>query len=74
MRNDSSHTEASVIGWLEDLVEQTWRETDGATPRERIREMALEAALRYSGDAKITAYIPMLVRRNVRERLRRDAR
>lgn len=69
---DSSRNEVSAAGWLDELVEQAWRELGGEMSREHIREMAVEAAARYR-DAKVTAYIPMLVRRSVRARLRSDA-
>ena len=52
----------------DDLIEKTWSELKGEVPRSRIREVVTELANRYE-DAKVKAFIPILIRRQVIELL-----
>jgi hypothetical protein len=52
----------------DDLIEETWRELKGEVPRSRIREVVTELANRYE-NAKVKAFIPILIRRQVIELL-----
>ena len=52
----------------DDLIEETWRELKGEVPRSRIFEVVTELADRYE-DAKVKAFIPILVRRQAVELL-----
>lgn len=57
--------------WHDELIEQTWREFGGKIPRQHIREVVFETTARFAG-ATVTAFIPILVRRFTRERLKGD--
>lgn len=56
---------------LDEVVEQLCLELEGRIPRERIRRISEEVAAQFC-NATVTAYIPLLVRRLTRERLRRE--
>lgn len=58
-------------GWLEELIEQAAELAGGKLQRARVREIALEASARYT-DARISAFVPILVERAVRERLKEE--
>jgi hypothetical protein len=62
---------AGEARWLDELVEQASQQAGGKVARERIREIALESAARYAG-ARISAFVPVLVGRAVRERLKEE--
>ena len=53
---------------LEIVVEDVCRDLGGRVPRSRVLQITTELAERYR-DATITVYIPILLRRQVRERL-----
>ena len=56
---------------LDDLIEETWRELKGEVPRSRIREVIIDLADRYE-DAKVKAFIPIMIRRQAVELLREE--
>lgn len=53
------------------LAEQLWRDLDGRLTRERIRQVTVEVAAEFH-EATITTYVPLLIRRYARERLKRE--
>ena len=53
---------------IDDLIEETWRELKGVVPRSQICEVVSELADRYE-DARVKAYIPILIRRQAIELL-----
>jgi hypothetical protein len=50
------------------LVDQLWQELRGRVPRTQIRQLVKEAASEFA-HATITTYVPIFVRRRVREQL-----
>ena len=50
------------------LVEQIWRDAQGKVSRMQIQQLVMEAASEFA-HAKITTYVPIFVRRQVREKL-----
>ncbi len=58
-----------VIDYLDDsLIEQIWQDLGGQVSRERIRQIAAEAAAEFR-TATVTAFVPVFVRRRTLERL-----
>jgi hypothetical protein len=55
----------------DELIAQIWVDLEGRVSRERIRQVATEAATLFH-HATITAYIPILLRRIVRDHLRQE--
>ena len=55
----------------EELLVEIWRDLAGHVTQERIRQVAAEVAVMFR-DATVTAYIPILMRRRIRERLRQE--
>jgi hypothetical protein len=55
----------------DDLIERTWLEFKGEVPRSRIREVVNELIDRYE-DAKVKAFLPILIRRQAIELLNAD--
>jgi hypothetical protein len=55
--------------YLDDsLIEQIWQDLGGQVPRERIRQIAAEAAAEFR-TATVTAFVPVFVRRRTLKRL-----
>jgi hypothetical protein len=52
----------------EEVIEQIWSDLHQVIPRRRVAEVARQVAAGFI-DAKITAFIPLFVRRFTRERL-----
>ena len=52
----------------DETIDQIWRDLGEVVSRPRVAEVACEVA-RDFGDARITAYVPIFVRRATRERL-----
>ena len=52
------------------FVEDLWQNLEGKISRDQIRKIAIEIAEDFQ-DATITAFIPILLRRRVRDRLNR---
>lgn len=52
----------------DEVIEQIWSDMHKVISRPRVAEVARQIAAGYSG-AKITAFIPLFVRRFTRERL-----
>jgi hypothetical protein len=52
----------------ESFIEQIWHDLDGQVPRERIHQIAAEAAAEFR-TATVTAFVPVFVRRRTREKL-----
>jgi hypothetical protein len=52
------------------FVEDLWQNLEGKISQDQIRKIAIEIAEDFQ-DATITAYIPILLRRRVRDRLNR---
>jgi hypothetical protein len=50
----------------EELVEQIWQEVQGKVSRTQIHQMVMEATSEFA-NATITTYVPIFVRRQVRE-------
>jgi hypothetical protein len=50
------------------LVEQIWRDVQGKVSRVQIQQLVMEVAGEFA-HAKITTYVPIFVRRQVREKL-----
>jgi hypothetical protein len=65
--------EAHITTPHDDLMAQIWSDLRGQVSQERIRQVATEAAALFR-DATITAYIPLLLRRIVRDRLLQEMR
>jgi hypothetical protein len=58
-----------VINYLDDsFIEQIWRDLGGQVTRERIHQIAAEAAAEFR-TATVTAFVPIFVRRRTREKL-----
>jgi hypothetical protein len=59
-----------VIDHLVDdsLIEQIWQDLGGQVPRERIRQIAAEAAAEFR-TATVTAFVPVFVRRRTLNKL-----
>jgi hypothetical protein len=55
----------------EELLVEIWRDLAGRVTQERIRQVAAEVAVMFR-DATVTAYIPILLRRRIREQLLQD--
>jgi hypothetical protein len=55
----------------EELLVEIWRDFAGRVTQERIRQVAAEVAAMFR-DATVTTYIPILMRRRIRERLLQD--
>jgi hypothetical protein len=51
------------------LIEQVWQDLGGQVSRERIHQIATEAATEFR-TATVSAFVPIFVRRRTRERLR----
>jgi hypothetical protein len=68
---DSVHAGGNVATQLDDLMEQIWRDLGGQVSHARIRQVATEMVAMFR-DATVTAYIPLLLRRRIRERLQRE--
>ncbi len=56
---------------LDDVIEQIGRDLGGQISPARIREVAAEVAARFK-DARITAYLPIFIRRRTCERLKKE--
>lgn len=68
--NDAARSVAAELGIsLPPLVEQIGADLDHAVPRAQIEGVLIEL-LRECRGAKVTAYLPLLLRRHARERLR----
>ena len=52
----------------DDLIEETWHDLKGEVSKSRVREVVLELVAKY-GDAKVQAFLPVLIRRQAIERL-----
>ena len=52
------------------FVDDLWQNLEGKISQDQIRKIAIEIAEEFQ-DATITAYIPILLRRRVRDRLKR---
>jgi hypothetical protein len=57
----------------EELVEQIWRDTGECVAPVRIRQLIATVAAEFR-EATVTTYLPMLIRRQVCQRLRQAAR
>jgi hypothetical protein len=58
-----------VIDYLDDsLIEQIWQDLGGQVSRERIRQIAAEAAAEFR-TATVTAFVPVFVRRRTLNKL-----
>jgi hypothetical protein len=66
--SDSEHEGGNVATQLDDLIEQVWLDLGGQVSHARIRQVATETVAMFR-DATVTAYIPILLRRRIRERL-----
>jgi hypothetical protein len=53
---------------LADLSEKIWRELSEQVPRDQIDHLVFEAAAQFE-DATVTTFVPLLIQRQVRERL-----
>ena len=61
--------DGDVVNCVDDsLIEQIWRDLGGQVSRERIHQIATEAAAEFR-TATVTAFVPILVRRRTRARL-----
>jgi hypothetical protein len=59
----------SDTDYLDDsFIEQIWHDLGGQVPRERIHQIAAEAAAEFR-TATVTAFVPVFVRRRTREKL-----
>jgi hypothetical protein len=66
---EPAHDPAPAIVIVDDaLVEEIWRELHGTVPRAQIHQLVMEARAEFA-QATITLYVPIFVRRQVRERL-----
>jgi len=50
------------------LIEEIWQDLDGSISHEQIRQVAVEVASSFH-DANIETFIPIFIRRNIKERL-----
>jgi hypothetical protein len=58
-----------VTNYLDDsFIEQIWHDLGGQVTRERIHQIAAEAAAEFR-TATVTAFVPIFVRRRTREKL-----
>ena len=58
-----------VINYLDDsFIEQTWHDLGGQVTRERIHQIAAEAAAEFR-TATVTAFVPIFVRQRTRKKL-----
>jgi hypothetical protein len=65
----TGQAQAVAAGQADDaLVEEIWREMQGTVSRTQIHQMVTEARTEFA-QATITLYVPIFVRRQVRERL-----
>lgn len=53
---------------LSDLSEKIWHDLSEQVPLDQIDHLVVEAAARFE-DATVTSFIPLLIQRQVRERL-----
>lgn len=68
----STQVSKSVMGLVDEVVEQLWQTLQqGNVSRERIREFAVDVATGFK-DARITTYIPILLERATRDRIRAE--
>ena len=61
-------TSAAPHEWLHTVIERTCRDFAGRVTHERVLDVAREVASHYR-DARVTAYLPIMVSRFTRERL-----
>lgn len=59
----------NISDYLDNLIEQIWRDLGGQVPRQQIRQVAAEVTAEFH-DATVTAFVPIFVRRRTRERLK----
>ena len=60
----------SDMDYLDDsFVEQIWHDLDGQVARERIHQVAAEAAAEFR-TATVTAFVPLFIRRKTCKKLR----
>lgn len=57
---------------LSDLSEKIWHELSEQVPLEQIGHLVVEAAAQFEG-ATVTSFIPLLIQRQVRERLNAES-
>lgn len=53
------------------LIEDLWRDLGGRVTRDRIRQLVNEAATEFQ-NATITTFVPVFIRRRIREKLSRN--
>lgn len=72
--SSSAHTEADdrVAALVDVVVDQVCRDLRGWVPRNRVRQLATELMTGYR-DAVVTAYIPIILRRQLREQLKAES-
>ncbi len=63
--------DAAVVSRLDDVVERVCSDLRGRVPRARVRQLAIELMARY-GEPVVTAYIPIILRRQLLEQLRAE--
>jgi hypothetical protein len=69
LNNEESKNQISS-GMLDDgLIEELWRDLNGAIALEKIRQVAKEVAEEYEG-APVTTFLPIFIHRRTRERLK----
>jgi hypothetical protein len=65
---ESAVQNSTAISGDEALVERIWQEAQGSISRDQIRQLLTEAKKDFA-DATVTLYIPILVYRQVKEKL-----
>ncbi|HMN27467.1 MAG TPA: hypothetical protein PKE45_04860 [Caldilineaceae bacterium] len=66
---ETSQGQTPVIVFADEvLVEQLWQDVHGKVSRVQIQQLVMEATGEFA-HAKITTYVPIFVRRQVREKL-----
>lgn len=58
--------------WLGEVVEDAWRKLGGKVPRDRVHAVAAEAAAGFA-EARVGAFLPILIERKVRAALGPEA-
>ncbi|MCB8922679.1 MAG: hypothetical protein H6662_13920 [Ardenticatenaceae bacterium] len=69
-QNDAEANRHGVINDVDDLlIEKVWRDLDGQLSREQVGRVVAEVSLGYQ-DAKVKAFLPILIHRQAVERLK----
>ena len=69
--SDSEPEGVNVATQLNALIEEIWLDLGGQVSHARIRQVATETVAMFRG-ATVTVYIPILLRRRVREQLQQE--